>query len=160
MLAYPIRMALAGAASLLAMGPPAAAPTPLCTSPARACLERTVDAYFTGLLKGDGSAVPFADNVRATEQETVAVTNRAGFLAEFKASGAIKGFRDRRYYTDAQSGDVTAFLLVDVRAVAGAKPFTVRRAQRFRVRNGLITQVEILNYVSASEQPLWPSPQK
>jgi len=149
------RTALASAALLLAATPAAAAP--LCTSPARACLERTVDAYFAGLLKGDGSAVPFAPDVRATEQETIAVTTRAGFLTEFKESGAIKDVRDRHYYTDEKSGDVTAFVLVDVRSVNGAKPFTVRRAQRFRVVKGMITQVEILNYGSTSDQPLWPA---
>ncbi len=133
---------------------------PLCTTPDRACLERTVNSYFRGLLRTDASTVPFADNVRATEQETVAVTSRVGFLSEFKASGAISGLRDIRLYTDVKTGDVTAFLMVDVRSVNGAKPFSVRRAQRFRVSNGLITQVEIINFNGKSTVSLWPAAAK
>ena len=129
---------------------------PLCREPTRACVEKTVRAYFDGLLKADGAAVPFASDVRVTEQGKVLLTSRAAFLSAFKASSATKGFRNVRMVVDEKAGEAAIFMLADVRPDIGEKPYTVRRAQRMKIVNGLITEVELLIYVDQNPAALWP----
>jgi len=43
------------------------------------------------------------------------------------------------------------------RPVGSGEPFPVRRAQRFRVRKGLITQVAIINHAGKSTASIWSS---
>ena len=128
---------------------------PLCVEATRACYETTAKAYFDGLLKADGSAVPFASDVRVTEQGRVVVTSRAAFLSEFKASGATREFRNIRMVVDEQAGEAALFLVADVRAINGEKPYTVRRGQRMKIVKGLIKEVELIYFVDPKGDDLW-----
>ena len=129
---------------------------PLCTAATRACFAKTAQAYFDGILKADGAAVPFASDVRVTEQGRVVVTSRAAFLSEFKASGPTKAFRNIRMVFDEKAGEVAIFMLADVQ-FDGQKPYTLRRTQRMKIVKGLITEVELILYEDDdNSKPLWP----
>lgn len=129
---------------------------PLCAEATRACLVRTADAYFKAILEGHADAVPFAANVRVTEQDHVIATSRDTFLHEFKSTGATKGLRNMRMLVDEKAGEVMVLVLSDVQ-MKGQAPFTVRRAQRMRIVKGLITEVELVVYIDKSSPvALWP----
>jgi len=158
--------ALLGAAALA--GPAAAQEANrVCTDNSRACQIKTVRAYYAGLdkSKADGSAVPFADKVRTTEQEKIMDLTVETFRAEFRASKAIQAIRNVRFFVDEPAHQVVAFVIVDVKIPPEAgqpeqPPYSIRRAHRFKVDNGLITEVEIINMPDhthpAPIPSLWP----
>ncbi len=129
--------------------------TPLCTDSTRACYVRTAKAYFEAIMHANGSAVPFAKDVRVTEQGHVVATSRANFLAEFKSTSATKGLRNMRLLVDEPKGEVIVFVLGDVQ-MEGQAPITVRRAQRMKIVHGLIKEVEILVYIDSAPTAMWP----
>ena len=158
--------AMAMAASLAAK--PAAA-APRCTDAGRACLESVARAYIDGLLSHSGAAVPLAPNVRRTEN---ALTNARGpheVRESFVRTDMVESAKDVRLYVDTAKGEVIAFFLlnVDLKAtngggqastkagnteyeVAVTKPagtYTVHEAERFRIRKGLIEEIEIIAHV-------------
>jgi hypothetical protein len=128
---------------------------PLCTTADRTCLKLTATAYFDAVLKADGAALPFASDVRVTEQGHVVATSRAAFLKEFKTTGATKGLRNMRMVVDETAGEVAVLVLGDVR-MEGQAPFTVRRIQRMKIDRGLIREIELVIYIDKNPAPLWP----
>jgi hypothetical protein len=160
-----LALALTSTAGLGAATPAAAQQVkPVCTDSSRACLIKTAQIYFDGLGRHDPSKIPFAPDVRCTEQGLVPVTNEAVFRSEIAGSKAITGVRNVRLFADPVTSSVGAFLLIDVDAITtGDKtepPYTVRRGQRLKIVKGLITEVEIFNYVDPAQKglaaPLWP----
>lgn len=158
----PILGTLALLASTATMRPP-------CTENSRACMERVARAYIDGLVSHDGSKVPLAPNVRRTEN---ALTNAkgAGEVREsFVRTDMVESTTGVRLFVDPEKGEVIAFFLlnVDLKAskgggdtttkagdteyeVAVTKPagtYTVHEAERFRIRNGLIEEIEIIAHV-------------
>lgn len=129
--------------------------TPLCTESTRACYVRTAKAYFEAIMRADGTAVPFAKDVRVTEQGHVVASSRADFLAEFKSTSATKGLRNMRILIDEPKGEAIVFVLGDVQ-MEGQAPITVRRAQRMKIVHGLIKEVEILVYIDSAPKAMWP----
>ncbi len=140
--------------------PPTPQVKPACTDRSRTCLLKTVSIYIDGLSRHDASRIPFAPNVRCTEQGNIEVTDEAKFRAEINASKDILGARNLRLLADEQRGEVGAFYMLDIGSMAGKPPFTVRRGQRFKVVAGLITEVEVYNYfdpkAGGQAQSLWP----
>jgi hypothetical protein len=142
---------------------------PSCTANTKACMEAAARAYIAGLLAHDGSKVPLARNVRRTEN---ALTNARGeneVRESFVRTDMVEAARDIRLYTDVPKGEVVAFFRLDVDLkegrgggdattkagdteykVAVTKPagtYTVHEAERFKVRNGLIEEIEIIAHV-------------
>lgn len=158
---------MALAASLIAAPPAIAAPR--CTDAGRACLESAARAYIDGLIAHGGADVPLAPNVRRTEN---ALTNARGadeVRESFVRTHMVESAKDVRLFVDVAKGEVIAIFLlnVDLKAEAGGgdtstkagkteyevavtKPagtYTVHEAERFRVRNGLIEEIEIIAHV-------------
>lgn len=133
---------------------------PACTDGSRACLLKTVKIYIDGLSRHDASAIPFAPNVRCTEQGDIVVKDEAKFRSEINISKDILGSRNVRYLVDEKTGEVGVFYMLDIGSMNGKPPFTVRRGQRFKVAGGLITEVEVYNFfdpkAGAEALPLWP----
>jgi hypothetical protein len=148
-------LALAGLAALAGGPAQAQDAAPICTQTTRDCYARTAQAYFDAILKGDGAALPFASDVRVTEQNHVIATSREAFLKEFKTTGATKGLRNLRMMVDEQSGQVMVLVLSDVR-MEGKAPFTVRRIQRMKIDRGLIREIELYVSLDDKPDPLWP----
>ena len=146
----------------------AAAPAP-CTDNSRGCLEAAARSYIDGLVRHSGADVRLAPIVRRTEN---ALTNARGadeVRESFVRTTMVEGAKDVRFYVDVAKGEVIAFFLLDVdlkategggqsstRAgkteyeVAVTKPagtYTVHEAERFRIRNGLIEEIEIIAHV-------------
>ena len=129
---------------------------PLCTEAKRACYETAAKAYFAGLLQANGTAVPFADAVRVTEQGKIVASSRAEMVAAFKLSGAAKAYRNVRMLVDEAAHSIVIFSISDVRPGKNEKPFSVRRAQRMKIERGLITEVELVFFLDANPMALWP----
>jgi hypothetical protein len=147
---------LAALALLIAAAPAAAKDAaPLCTDTTRDCYARTARAYFDAILAGRADDVPFADNVRVTEQDHLIATSRADFLKEFRSTGATKGLRNLRMLVDEQRGEVAVMVLSDVE-MPDKPPFTVRRIQRLKIERGLIREVELIVFIDPRPDALWP----
>ncbi|WP_439486877.1 hypothetical protein [Blastomonas fulva] len=155
---------MAGAAigAGLCMAIPASAQqvTPLCTDGSRACLTRTVEVYLAGLAANDASAIPFAANVRCTEQGKIEAKDEATFRRELTIYKVDMKVRNTRWLVDEAAGSIAVFYLLDIGVFRGDPPFTVRRGQRFRIEKGYITEVEVLNFFDRQggryADPLWP----
>ena len=67
--------------------------------------------------------------------------------------------RNVRWIVDETVSSVAVFYLLDIGRFRGDPPFTVRRGQRFRIENGLIAEVEVLNFFDRQggklAEPLW-----
>lgn len=152
-----MRIALAaGALALVAAFPAGASDAvPLCTDQSRECLAATARAYFAAILTGQATKIPFADNVRVTEQNHLVATRRADFLKEFKSTGVTKRLRNVRMVIDAKHGEVAVLALSDVE-MPGQAPVTVRRIQRLKITRGLIREVELIVVSDAKPDALWP----
>lgn len=142
---------------------------PGCTEQTRACLEAVARSYIDGLVSHDGSKIPLADTVRRTEN---ALTNAKGpneVRESFARTTMVEKAKDIRLFTDVEKGEVVAFFLLDVDLkaeegggsattkagdteykVAVTKPagtYTVHEAERFRIVDGKITEIEIIAHV-------------
>jgi hypothetical protein len=157
------------ALAIVALPAAAQVPKPPCTVQTRACLETVARTYIDGLVSHDGSKVPLAPNVRRTEN---ALTNARGpheVRESFVRTTMVESTKGVRFFTDVEKGEVVAFFLlnVDLKADAGGgdtttkagdteyevavtKPagtYTVHEAERFKIRNGLIEEIEIIAHV-------------
>ena len=151
-----MRAILGGAALTLAAAPGLAVDAaPLCIKATRKCMSKTARAYFDAILAGRADKVPFADDVRVTEQNHLIATNRTDFLKEFKSTGATKRLRNMRMLVDPVSDQVAVMVLSDVE-MPGQAPFTVRRIQRLKIERGLITEVELIVFLDPKPAALWP----
>jgi hypothetical protein len=142
---------------------------PRCADDSRACMEAAARAYINALVTHDGSAVPLAPNVRRTEN---ALTNARGaneVRESFVRTDMVESVKDVRLFVDGAKGEVIAFFLLNVDLkdtngggqsstkaggteyeVAVTKPagtYTVHEAERFRIRRGLIEEIEIIAHV-------------
>jgi hypothetical protein len=155
-----LSLALFGATALIANPVPAAAQhvKALCTENTRACLLKTTKVYVEGLGHHDPSRIPFSPAVRCTEQGNVPVTDD-----KTTKSTAIIGIRNLRLLADPTTKSVGAFFLIDIAGdkAKNTSDYTVRRGERFKIVDGLITEVEAFNYVDPDlhglATPLWPN---
>ena len=147
--------------------PPAVKPG--CTGKTRLCLEAVARSYIDGLVSHKGDAIPLAENVRRTEN---ALTNAKGpreVRESFVRTTMVEAAKDVRFFTDVDKGEVVAFFRLDIDLkqgegagesgtkagdteykVAVTKPagtYTVHEAERFKIVNGKITEIEIIAHV-------------
>jgi hypothetical protein len=168
-------MRIRPAAAVLAAAVAAAAPAgaargeKACTDRSRACLEAVARAYIDGLVSHKGDAIPLAANVRRTENALTNARGPAEVRESFVRTTMVEAARDVRLFTDVEKGEVVAFfrLDVDLKATEGGgdattkagdteyqvavtKPagtYTVHEAERFRIVDGKITEIEIIAHV-------------
>jgi hypothetical protein len=140
---------------------------PPCTDKSRACLERIARLYIDALVTHDGTPLPLAPTVRRSEN---ALTNARGpyeVRESFARTHMVEGVRDVRLYTDAEKGEVVAFFRADidlkekdadattragdtdykVSVTVPAGTYTVHEAERFKIVDGYITEIEIVAHV-------------
>ena len=158
----------------VAFAAPACAAPPVeagCTSNSRACLEAVAMSYIHALVSHDGSKIPLAPDVRRTEN---ALTNAKGIsevVESFARTDMVESTTDVRLYADAAKGEVVAMFLLnvdlkkgggggDVTTRAGnseykvavtvpAGTYTVHEAERFRIIDGKIHEIEIIAHVES-----------
>ena len=144
-------------------------PAPPCTGNTAECLERIARLYVDALLSHDGSKLPLAPTVRRTEN---ALTNAKGpyeVRESFARTTMVEAAREPRMFVDTRTGDVVVLFRLDIdlkesggagdkttRAgdteykVAVSVPagtYTVHEAERFRIKDGYITEIEIIAHV-------------
>ena len=144
-------------------------PKPPCTSNTASCLEKIGRLYIDALVSHDGSQVPLARNVRRTEN---ALTNARGpyeVRESFVRTHMVEAAKEPRMFVDTRTGDVIVFFRLDIDLkenegasdkttkagdteykVAVSVPsgtYTVHEAERFRIKNGFITEIEIIAHV-------------
>jgi hypothetical protein len=139
--------------------------TLLCT-PLRAwscddpCKVQVAQSYIDALLSHDASGIPLADHVRRLENNKVNADG-ATALRQSLNKGAqyrlIRGIRDLRWFV--AGNDVFAIYTVDAGLSTGTLA-SGRTFERFRIENGLITQIEVVVYTSLGKAPApeWPTP--
>jgi len=156
----------------IAFAAPALAASPAetgCTSKSRACLEAVAMSYIHALVSHDGSKIPLAPDVRRTEN---ALTNAKGIteiVESFARTDMVESTSDVRLYADLEKGEVVAIFLLnvdlkkgggDVTTRAGnseykvavtvpAGTYTVHEAERFRIVEGKIHEIEIIAHVES-----------
>jgi hypothetical protein len=172
------------AASALLGSSAAAAPAARvgCTANNRACMEAVARSYIDALISHDGSKIPLTPDVRRTEN---ALTNARGEFEvreSFARTTMVERARDIRFYTDVEKGEVVAFFRLDIDLkeetgggdsttkagdteyqVSVTKPagtYTVHEAERFKIRNGRISEIEIIAHVEDGKNmgSGWPVP--
>ncbi len=144
-------------------------PEPPCTSNTAACLEQIAKLYVDALVSHDASKLPLAPNVRRTEN---ALTNARGpyeVRESFVRTQMVEAAREPRMFVDTRRGDVVVFFRLDIDLkdsegagdqttkagdteykVAVSVPagtYTVHEAERFRIKDGYITEIEIIAHV-------------
>jgi hypothetical protein len=122
------------------------------------CKLKAARSYIDALLSHDAANVPLADHVRRLENNKVNADG-ADALRQSLNKGAqyrlIRGIRDLSWYV--AGNDVFAIYTVDAGLSTGTLA-SGRTFERFRVENGLITQIEIVVYTSLGKalSPVWP----
>jgi hypothetical protein len=128
---------------------------PVCTENTRQCLIKTIDVYLDGLSHHDGSKVPFAADVRCTEQGKLYVVGEVGYRKELTLNTVpFVDTRNIRYGVDLDKHEVYVFFVVALRLPDPKNPgkmydTTFNKIERFKVDKGLITEAEIFGV----EQP-------
>jgi hypothetical protein len=125
----------------------------------------TANTYLHALLSHDGSHIRLAANARRTENGMDtgddAATIRKSVTSPTPDDGNT-GMRDKRWFVD---GDVaTAFYLLDTSTIppSPAHTTTTHLVERFRVKRGLITEIEAIFWAAPGPQQEgsgWPKPQ-
>ena len=122
---------------------------PVCTENSRACLIATVNVYLDGLNHHDGSKVPFAADVRCTEQGKLYVEGEAGYRKELTANTVpFVDMRNIRFGVDLERHEVYAIFVVALKLPDPKNPgkmydTTFNKFERFRIEKGLITEAEV-----------------
>ena len=103
-------------------------------------IEAAEKYLFHGLVEHDGSKVPLAENVVRIEQGHNTGDGRAALVASLshEVMNVITGIRNVRWIVEADQA--VAFYDLDV--TTSNRPVLI--AERFRVVDGLITEIEAL----------------
>jgi hypothetical protein len=96
--------------------------------------------YLDALVSHDGSEVPLAPGCRRTELGTD--TGSSGDAIRVHLTTEIMGYRDVRWFVEGD--DVIAFYVLD------AYGTTVDIAERFRIHDGLIHEIEAIFTIKGS----------
>jgi hypothetical protein len=151
----------------LALGPqaPGARATGNCTDSSSQCVISAASKYIEALVSHDGSNVPLAANAYRTENGSVTGTSGAGIRTDLttnQGDRAISGVRDVRWFV---SGDIaTVFYLMDTalpNQPTAPHTTTVHLAERFKVDQGVIHQIEAIFWINPGPTPDgsgWPPP--
>jgi hypothetical protein len=154
------RPTLLSAAALLALSASTAQAQqvkPLCTDNSRTCLIRTAQSYLESIVHHDGSKVPVTPTMRRTENGIVTADGEKNFREVQPEQPDNKGHANTRFFVDEEQGTVIYYTLfrftgkldptrktqIDNYAEL-QKPFTTHMAERIKVENGLISEIEVI----------------
>ena len=140
------------------------APAPPCTDTSRECVIDAAGTYIAALVSHKGDEVRLAPNARRTENGMETASSGEAIrndLETNKGDAAITGSRDIRWFVDGENA--VAYYLLDTGTLlpTGVHTATTRLSERFRVVNGLITEIEAIFWVSPGPTPEgsgWPAP--
>jgi hypothetical protein len=106
----------------------------------RSIIEAAEKYLFHGLVEHDGSKVPLADNVTRIEQGANTGEGREGLIKalSLEVMNVISGIRNVRWIVEGD--EAVAFYDLDV--TTSDRPVLI--AERFRVVDGLITEIEAI----------------
>ncbi|MFP8878434.1 MAG: hypothetical protein VCE43_02705 [Myxococcota bacterium] len=106
----------------------------------RSIIEAAEKYLFHGLVEHDGSKVPLADNVTRIEQGANTGEGREGLIKalSLEVMNVISGIRNVRWIVEGD--EAVAFYELDVKT--SDRPVLI--AERFRVVDGLITEIEAI----------------
>ncbi len=109
-------------------------------------IEAAEKYLFHGLVEHDGSKVPLAENVVRTEQGRSTGEGRDGLIDALShdVMNVITGIRNVRWIVEGD--EAVAFYDLDV--TTSDRPVLI--AERFRVVDGLITEIEAIFYAQAA----------
>jgi hypothetical protein len=112
---------------------------PGCFENSRECIVAAAKVYFDGIVSKDASKVPFAANVRRTLAAEVLEGEPA--LRHFlnKEEPPMTGHKSH-YFVDERQHTVVVYTVIGI--TAGGQPVTSHVADRLRVENGYITEIE------------------
>ena len=118
------------------------------TATRESVIEAAEKYLFHGLVEHDGSKVPLAENVSRIEQGNNTGEGREGLIEALshKVMNVITGIRNVRWLVDGEQA--VAFYDLDV--TTSDRPVLI--AERFRVVDGLITEIEAIFYPQPSTQ--------
>jgi hypothetical protein len=136
------------------------------------CMISAATTYLDALVSHDATHVRLAPDVIRTEEGSNTGTGAAAIRTSLSLptfDEAIIDMRDVRWFVDQPDHEAIAFYLLDVGAIPNPLvPFvrpttatgTVHLSERFKVENGLISQIEAIFYTSATpnEGSGWPPP--
>ena len=132
---------------------------PSCTDDSRDCMIAAATAYLDSIIAHDASKVPFAPNIRRTEQGHVTAEGETQIRALQKMQPDMTGRSNTRFFVDEPDHQVIAYTLLKVTGTKAdpsrktftdnappdqSKPSTVHLAERFKVEKGLITEIEAI----------------
>ena len=112
-------------------------------------IEAAEKYLFHGLVEHDGSKVPLAENVVRIEQGRNTGTGRAGLARALgnEVMDVIRGVRNVRWIVE---GD-QAVAFYDLDVTTSELPVLI--CERFRVVDGLISEIEAVFHPQALSQP-------
>src|SRR4051812_9854118 len=93
---------------------------PLCTEQTRACMIATATTYLDALTHHDASKVPFAPDIRRTEQNRISATDETHIREHTITQPDMAGHVDDRFFVDEKTHNVVVFTLLKV--PGGANP--------------------------------------
>ena len=153
---------LCAVVGFLAVGVASAAQeaAPLCTDNTRACMIATARTYFDAIAAHDGSKVPFAATARRTEQGRD-TGNGEDTMRSVLDKEPDMSLGETRWFVDEAQHTVIGFTLLHLTGQnadpdrpthpTSGKPTTVHLAERFKVVDGLIHEVEAIFYIDLGE---------
>ena len=111
----------------------------------RSIIEAAEKYLFHGLIEQDGTKVPLAENVVRIEQGKNTGDGRDALVAALAnvGKGMIEGVRNVRWIVEGEQA--VAFYDLDL----NISDLPVLIAERFRVVDGLITEIEVLFHAQA-----------
>jgi hypothetical protein len=133
-----------------------AAPAGPCTDRSAACLRSATDTYLDAVVSHDASKVRLAPDVRRTENGSVTGKDAAEIRKALQPPSLIQlvlGKRAVRYTTDVEQQEVVAVYLLDTGFPPNIRLVTSYVMERFRIENGLITEIEAVITVQGANAP-------
>lgn len=130
---------------------------PICTENTRACMIATAQTYFDGLAAHDASKIPFAPDSRRTEQGRITGDGEGSMRSVVDHEPDMTVSR-ARWFVDESQNMVIGFTRLHVAErnadpereayKTSGGPSTVHLAERFKVVDGLIREVEAIFYIA------------
>ena len=113
-------------------------------------------SYLDALVAHDASKVPFAADAKRTEQGRITAQGEVALRDSTKLQPDMTSHGNTRFFVDEKTNNVIAYTLLRIPGTKAdpnrktyadklpPQPSTVHLAERFKVVNGLITEIEAL----------------
>jgi len=133
-----------------------------CHEDSRECMIAAATAYLDSIVRHDGSKVPFAPNVRRTEQGEPTGSGIPELLASQAMEPDMIGHANTRFFVDEKQHQVVYFTLLRLAAAdsleapgryprSSKEAHTIHLAERLKIEKGLITEIEAIFYIPAKD---------